>query len=195
MSKKKDKEKEELLEEAYMYQIEEEEEEMEEEKKKEDAPDVKPAEKKKEEKKGQKDEVLTAKEIEEFHEWQAEKKRKEEEAKRSPQVTMRQDAMKNLRKQWEEESKMVTGIFRCHQPKGGGVKFPFYKYPWDELKWYEMVDGCIYTVPLSVARHLRNNCAFEVHATAVDPETGQPLVTVGRREDRMSFESNEFATL
>lgn len=94
---------------------------------------------------------------------------------------------------WKEESKMVKGIFRCHEPRGGSVTFSFKKYKWDPVKTYTMIDGREYEVPLAVARHLNQNCNYPVHQHILDAR-GNPVLDVnGKKVSRMNFESLEFA--
>lgn len=94
---------------------------------------------------------------------------------------------------WKEESKMVKGVFRCHEPRGGSVKFSFKKYKWDPVKTYTMIDGREYEIPLAVARHLNQNCNYPVHQHILDAR-GNPILDVGgKKVSRMNFESLEFA--
>ncbi len=93
---------------------------------------------------------------------------------------------------WKEESKMVKGIFRCHEPPGGCVKFSFKKYKWDPVRTYTLYDGMEYELPLSVARHLNQNCNYPIHSYIMDAK-GQPLVDrAGKKFQRMNFQSLDF---
>lgn len=95
--------------------------------------------------------------------------------------------------QWKEESRLVKGIFRCHEPRGGSVTFSFKKYKWDPMKRYTLFDGNEYELPLSVARHLNQNCNYYVHQHILDKD-GRPIVDQqGKKRSRMNFESLEFA--
>jgi hypothetical protein len=97
-----------------------------------------------------------------------------------------------VRALWKEESRMVKGIFRCHEPRGGCVTFSFKKFKWDPVKSYTMYDGMEYEIPLSVARHLNNNCNRFIHTRILDAQ-GNPLVDkAGQKESRMNFESLDF---
>jgi hypothetical protein len=106
-----------------------------------------------------------------------------------------------LKKMYEEEKKMVTGIFHCFEPRGGGVSFPFRKYPWDEAQQYAFLDGHQYTIPLAVARHLNgiditakaldgkiHTCSYPVHEHRQD-SAGKASVEVGKRMRKYSFET------
>ena len=93
---------------------------------------------------------------------------------------------------WKEESKLVKGVFRCHEPRGGSVKFYFKKYKWDPVKEYTLVDGEQYEIPLAVARHLNQNCSYQRHSHVLD-KNGNPSVDRNKMVSRMNFESLEFA--
>jgi hypothetical protein len=94
---------------------------------------------------------------------------------------------------WKEESRLVKGVFRCMEPAGGCVRFCFRKYKWDPVQWYTMYDGETYEVPLSVARHLNQNCNVPVHSHVLDSQ-GKPTLDVkGKTRSRMNFESTLFA--
>lgn len=109
------------------------------------------------------------------------------EKKETPQVSQDPVYLK-----WKEESKMVKGIFHCHEPKGGCVTFSFRKYKWDPVRTYTMYDGEEYEVPLAVARHLNNNCTYYEHTHILDAN-GQPSVDRrGKKVSRMNFESKDF---
>lgn len=98
-----------------------------------------------------------------------------------------------VRMKWKEESRLVKGIFRCHEPRGGSVTFSFKKYKWDPTKTYTLVDGHEYELPLAVARHLNQNCNYSVHQHILDSQ-GKPILDVGGKQvSRMNFESLEFA--
>lgn len=92
----------------------------------------------------------------------------------------------------EEESRMVTGVFRCMEPIGGSVSFSFRKYPGEPVRRYDFEDGRTYTIPLSVARHLNSNCAWPVHKNAIDPLTDRPKPEIGKWVKRFMFQSNDY---
>ena len=99
-----------------------------------------------------------------------------------------------MRKMREKDHKIVKGIFRCYEPRGGGMTFSFKKYKGDEVLKYTMVDGDIYEIPLMVAKHLNQNCYYPKHTHVLD-ENGKPSVQVGTKVQRCSFESLEFQDL
>jgi len=99
-----------------------------------------------------------------------------------------------MRKMREKDHKPVKGIFRCYEPRGGGMTFSFKKYKGDEVLKFEMVDGDIYEIPLMVAKHLNQNCYYPKHTHVLDAN-GKPSVEVGKKVQRCSFESLEFQDL
>lgn len=131
--------------------------------------------------------AFTDSEVQEFMEWKNSKKLK-------PTTSVVADALgdNKLYEMWKEESKMVTGVFRCLEPRGGSVKFAFRKYKQDPTRWYTMQDGQEYTVPLAVARHLNSNCNYPVHSHILDSDGKTTIDTTGKKESRMNFESTQF---
>ncbi len=96
--------------------------------------------------------------------------------------------MASMRK---KDNKMVKGVFRCFEPRGGNITFSFKKYAGDDVKNYDMTDGDTYDIPLMVAKHLNNNCWYPKHAHVLDAN-GKSSVEIGKKVDRCSFESLEF---
>ncbi len=99
-----------------------------------------------------------------------------------------------MRKMREKDHKMVKGIFRCSEPRGGSITFSFKKYKGDDVLKYTMVDGDTYDVPIMVAKHLNQNCYYPKHCHVLDAN-GKPSVEVGKKVQRCSFESLEFQDL
>lgn len=91
----------------------------------------------------------------------------------------------------EKDHKMVKGIFRCFEPRGGSITFSFKKYPGDQILKYTMVDGQVYEIPLMVAKHLNQDCWYPRHTHVLDAN-GNPSIDVGKKIKRCSFESLEF---
>jgi hypothetical protein len=98
-----------------------------------------------------------------------------------------------MRKMREKEHKMVKGIFRCYEPRGGAFTFSFKKFPGDQVLKYTMLDGEAYDVPLMVAKHLNQDCWYPKHSHVMDIN-GIPTVDKGTKVQRCSFESLEFMT-
>lgn len=96
-----------------------------------------------------------------------------------------------MRKMRQKDHKMVKGIFRCYEPRGGSMTFSFKKYKGDEVLKYTMIDGEIYDIPLMVAKHLNQQCYYPKHSHVLDAN-GKPSVEVGKKVQRCSFESLEF---
>jgi hypothetical protein len=93
---------------------------------------------------------------------------------------------------WKEESRMVKGIFRCHEPRGGSVTLSYKKYKQDPVKTYTFRDGETYEIPLGLARHLNNKCNYQVHSYILDSQ-GKPMVDyAGSKVSRMNFDSLDF---
>lgn len=134
---------------------------------------------------------FTEADLQEFKQWKAERSNKE---KSSSSIVLEEGSEDKIRQKWKEESRLVKGIFRCHEPVGGQIMFPFRKYKWDQTKWYTLVDGETYEIPLAVARHLNENCSYAVHSHIMDAQ-GKPTVDrSGKKISRMSFESLEFTS-
>lgn len=107
-----------------------------------------------------------------------------------PKNTRRLTA-EEIKSQREQDHKMVKGVFRCYEPRGGSFKFSFKKYRGDQVYTNTLVDGETYEVPLMVAKHLNQNCWYPKHSHVLDAN-GQPTVQVGQKVKRCSFESLEF---
>lgn len=103
-----------------------------------------------------------------------------------PQLTPKQLFYKQLAKEAAEESVMVRGRFKFHECPNGINKFGFRKYPNVPTKTYTMKHDEIYTVPLMVARHLNNECAYQVYGYT------EGKAQVSGKVHRFSFESLEF---
>lgn len=96
-----------------------------------------------------------------------------------------------LKKERERDHKMVKGIFRCYEPRGGSFTFSFKKYKGDHIEKYTLKDGDTYDLPLMVAKHLNQNCWYPSHSYVLDAN-GHPTVNIGKKNKRCSFESLEF---
>lgn len=107
--------------------------------------------------------------------------------KKSP----RQVLNDRIKEQQREESRIVKGRFQCFQPVGGSVSFSFKKYKDDPVTTYNMKDGEIYEIPLSVARHLNQNCKYPINTLAMN-DNGTQRVDAGRWVSRVSFTPLEF---
>ncbi len=98
---------------------------------------------------------------------------------------------KDLKYLRDKDREMVKGVFKFYEVPGGSMSFCFKKYKGDPIERFDMVDGEVYTVPLSVAKHLNNDCHYPVHSYATD-ENGKPLQKISQRVNRCGFQSLEF---
>lgn len=96
-----------------------------------------------------------------------------------------------MRKQRDRDNKLVKGIFRCYEPRGGSFTFSFKKHKGDKVLKFTMVDGETYEVPIMVAKHLNTDCWYPRHAYVLDAQ-GNPVLDHGKKVKRCSFESLEF---
>ncbi len=95
--------------------------------------------------------------------------------------------------QEEKDMQMVKGRFRCFEPLGGSVKLSYRRYKGERIRTQTFVDGHEYTIPLGLARHLRDNCAYYNHSHIMDQD-GIPIVNMqGKKMDRMTFEPLGFS--
>lgn len=148
-------------------------------------------------------------------------KSSEEGLAEQPKLT--ESAKEFLDRTREEETKMVTGRFRCYAIPGSTQRIQLKKYKEVPLFDKEMTDGCTYTIPLYVARHLNGydalarhvngkvgSCSVPTHVYKQRPDgslpmstpglgfTGQPSIVPietepGQMNPRMGFESLNFA--
>jgi hypothetical protein len=98
---------------------------------------------------------------------------------------------KSLKLQRDKDREMVRGKFIFHEVPGGQMSFVFKKYKQDPLENFTMVDGEVYTIPLGVAKHLNTNCWYPTYSYKND-EAGRPVMGVGEKVRRCSFQSLEF---
>lgn len=92
------------------------------------------------------------------------------------------------------EREMVRGKFIFHEVPGGSMAFNFRKYKGDPLEKFDLTDGQIYTIPLGVAKHLNTNCAYPSY-TYKNDEAGRPVMGIGEKIRRCSFQSLEFVDM
>jgi hypothetical protein len=110
----------------------------------------------------------------------------EEAKKTTKEVT--KTSIKTLR---DKDRENVRGIFRFHEVPGGRMDFVFKKYKEDPIETFSLIDGDVYTLPLGVARHLNTNCWYPTYTYKSD-EAGRPVMGVGEKVRRCSFQSLEF---
>lgn len=110
--------------------------------------------------------------------------------KKKKELARKEQELK-IAKLYEKDSKKVRGRFKFHEVPGGTLRFSFKMYPQEKTKYYELVDECIYTVPLNVAKHLNTSGKIKIHAHKTDKD-GIPHIEVGRIVSRYSFSSLDF---
>jgi hypothetical protein len=97
-----------------------------------------------------------------------------------------------LEKMRKEDNKLVKGVFRCHEPRGGSVTLVWKEHKGDPLRRWHLEDGKEYEIPKGLARHLNKNCNYYQH-THILGKNGEPDVNrAGKKISRMNFESLEF---
>jgi hypothetical protein len=96
----------------------------------------------------------------------------------------------------KEDRQMVSGIFRNNETPGGEHEFSFRKYA-GPIEDYSFKDGEQYTVPLYIARHLNNDCAYPVYSSTNVKTTKNNIrnnnLDVKEWIRRFSFTSLDFA--
>lgn len=92
---------------------------------------------------------------------------------------------------FDRDNKLVKGIFRCHEVRGGTIVFHFRKYKENPVAKYTLTDGKVYEIPYMVAKHLTNNCWYPIHRYMQD-ENGDISAKIGQKVRRCSFEPLEF---
>lgn len=126
-----------------------------------------------------------------------------------PGVKLKSNGHVDVEYMRNKEGQLVKGIFRYHELPGGALEFPFRKYKGDPVDMYNLVDGGVYSLPLSVAKHLNTNCAYKVYdyvqgdtdliggaagvaATGQVDKSGKVMKVVSEIR-RTSFQSLEFS--
>lgn len=114
----------------------------------------------------------------------------------SKQETVQTKLHKNDKKpslKWlrDRDRQKVKGKFIFHECPGAIMRFVYKAYKGDPVERYDLKDGEIYELPLGVARHLNKNCWYPRHSYQLD-ESGKPIMRVGEKVRRVSFQSLEF---
>jgi hypothetical protein len=111
----------------------------------------------------------------------------------------REDARARIRREYEIEKQLVTGVFRDLEVGAGGhLKFSARKYEWDPVYQADFKDGHTYTIPLWVAKHLNENCKFPVYQHRIEPgaKAGEGAKQyVNAWNHRFAFVSSDFTGL
>lgn len=79
-------------------------------------------------------------------------------------LSEREVRKKTAKEKWEKDkthkSKMVTGKFLFNECPGGELRFTYREFPGDPRVTYIMKHDTIHTIPLGVAMHLNDRCAY-----------------------------------
>ncbi len=101
-----------------------------------------------------------------------------------------------LEKCKDEDSRIVKGIFKNLECKGGDVEFVYHKYKGEPTRIYHLIDGHEYELPFGVAKHLNNDCKYT--RKAHDPNLLQKTASgdwkpiAGKPDERYQFVSTDF---
>lgn len=89
-------------------------------------------------------------------------------------------------KQFKEDSKLVKGIFKNLEVKGGDLEFAYRKYKEDPIRIYHFEDGKEYEIPMGVAKHINNSTKVPIHSDLLGPD-GKRTLQVGKYRERYQF--------
>lgn len=93
----------------------------------------------------------------------------------------------------DEDSKMVTGVFKNIEVPGGDLEFSYKKYKEDSIKVYHFQDGMEYTIPIGVAKHINNMTSVPERDYATNPDGTKALYTIIKsKRQRYQFLSTEY---
>lgn len=102
--------------------------------------------------------------------------------------------VQSLKYQRDKDREPVKGIFRFYEVPGGQMSFVYKAYKGDQIERYDLIDGCVYTLPLGVAKHLNKNGWYPVHKYMSD-DNGRPSMKIGQKVRRFGFQSLEFVDI
>lgn len=86
----------------------------------------------------------------------------------------------------------VKGIFKNLELPGMDLRFVWKMNKGEQIAKYHLKDGEMSEVPLSVARHLNDDCWVPVHHYILD-DKGNPTKAVGKKKHRFSFSQVDFS--
>lgn len=75
----------------------------------------------------------------------------------------KEQLFKEIRRQRDRDSELVTGIFKNFETPGGTIEFMYKMYPQQENCYYILTDGERYKLPRGVWAHLSQNCFYLEH--------------------------------
>jgi hypothetical protein len=91
----------------------------------------------------------------------------------------------------DKHREKVKGIFKYDELPGGTLEFVFKEFKDDPTERYELRDGQVYSLPLGVVKHLKQNGWIPVNKHAMD-ENGRPSIELGMKKKRFSFNVLDF---
>lgn len=97
-----------------------------------------------------------------------------------------------MEKMRQADAKLVKGVFRCHEPRGGTVTLVWKVHKGDPIRRWVLKDGEQYEIPKGLAKHLNSNCSYQVHQHILDANGNPAVDKRGKVVSRMNFESLEF---
>ena len=102
--------------------------------------------------------------------------------------------LEDLRQQKrDEDSKIVTGMFKNLECKGGELKLTYRTYKEDPYRTYTFEDGQTYSIPIGLAKHINKGTNIPEREYATGPDGHKKLYTIIRsKRDRFQFVSTEF---
>ena len=106
--------------------------------------------------------------------------------------TGKRTSPEELEKMRKDANKMVKGVFRCHEPRGGTVTLVWREYKGDPMRQWTFVDGNEYEIPKGLAKHLNEHCGYHQHSHILGPDGNPAVDKKGKKVSRMNFESLEF---
>jgi len=92
----------------------------------------------------------------------------------------------------KDANKMVKGVFRCHEPRGGEITLVWREYKGDPIRRWTFKDGQEYEIPKGLAKHLNSNCGYHKHGHILGPDGNPSVDQKNKYVSRMNFESLEF---
>jgi hypothetical protein len=106
-------------------------------------------------------------------------------------VDQKKAAREELKKQWQDDSKLVKGVFHNVEAPGGDVKFAYKEYAQDPIRVYTFKDGESYTIPLGVAKHINRQCKYKKHKHLIDKD-GNQIKAWDKPTTRYQFVSDDY---
>ncbi|MGH3053444.1 MAG: hypothetical protein ACRDL7_00525 [Gaiellaceae bacterium] len=107
----------------------------------------------------------------------------------SPREARRREVEAKWRADKAHKSKTVTGKFLFNECPGGELKFSYCEFPGDQLVHYTMRHDSIHTIPLGVAMHLNDRCAYPEFQHNLDGGKAISGVSVGGSNSNMYLQS------